>query len=166
MKKLLIEKLPRILKNKKRLETRLKVKLTNRGNEIYIEGKPEDEYIAEKVIEAIDLGFPYSVAMLIKEEDCTFEIMNIKEFTNRKDLQKVRARIIGKKGKALKILSKLSDCHFELKDNSLGIIGDPECMKKTRESVISLIGGAKHRNIYARLEKNKTLPIHDLGLKE
>ena len=39
------KKLPRILKNKKRLESLLGVKITNRGKEIKISGKPEDEYV-------------------------------------------------------------------------------------------------------------------------
>ncbi|MBU2104920.1 MAG: hypothetical protein KKF67_04085 [Nanoarchaeota archaeon] len=166
MKKIIIDKLQRITKNKKKLEAKLKVKITNRGKEVYIEGNPEDEYIAEKVIDALDLGFPYSVAILIKEEDNEFEILNIKDYTIRKNLERVRARIIGKKGKALKTISELTNCCFELKDNSLGIIGEPECMKSAIESAISLIGGAKHGNVYARLEKHKIKPVKDLGLKK
>src|SRR3989344_4151516 len=116
MKIIMSEKLPRILKNKERLEKELKVKIENRGKEISIIGKPEDEYIAEKVIDAINFGFIFSTAMLIKKEDFVFEILNIKDYTRRKDLTDVRARIIGKSGKTLKILKDLTDCHFELKD--------------------------------------------------
>ena len=91
MKKILSEKLPRILKNRKRLEEKLKVKITNRGKEVTINGKPEDEFIAEKVIDAINFGFPFSVAISIKEEDLEFEILNIKDHTSRKDLDRIRA---------------------------------------------------------------------------
>ena len=110
MKTILSEKLPRILKNKKRLEEKLNVKITNRGKEVSIRGKPSDEYIAEKVIDALNFGFPFSVAILIKEEDFIFEIINIKDYTKRHDLETVRARIIGKKGKTLKTLCGLTKC--------------------------------------------------------
>ena len=54
MKKIISEKLPRILKNKKRLEKELLVKITNRGKEVFIDGDPEEEYYAEKVIESLE----------------------------------------------------------------------------------------------------------------
>ena len=68
MKIILSEKLPRILKNKKRLEKKLNIKISNRGKEVQINGNPGDEYIAEKVIDALNFGFPFSTAISIKEE--------------------------------------------------------------------------------------------------
>ena len=166
MKTILSEKIPRILKNKKRLENKLNVKISNRGKEVQIDGKPEDEYIAEKVIDALNFGFPFSVAISIKEESLEFEILNIKDHTKRKDLNRVRARIIGKGGKTLKTLNHLTKCNFELKDNTIGIIGLPECLENAQESVISIVKGAKQSNVYSHLEKNQPKPIIDLGLKE
>ena len=143
-----------------------RVKIKNRGKEVIIDGKPEDEYVAEAVIKALEFGFPFSVAMSIKEQDYMFEIINIKDHTNRRDLGRIRARIIGKQGKALKTISNLTKCYFELKDNSIGIIGDPEYMKNAQEAIISLIKGSKHSNVYSYLEKHHVEPIIDLGLKE
>ena len=166
MKTILSEKLPRILKNKKRLEEILKIKISNRGKEVTIEGEAKDEFRAQKVIDAINFGFPFSTAILIKTEDFEFEILNIKEHTNRKDLSSVRARIIGKGGKTLKTLTDLSDCFFELKDNFVGIIGAPQLMKNAQESVTSIIRGSKQGNVYKFLEKRRFQEPVDLGLKE
>ncbi|GAI63470.1 unnamed protein product, partial [marine sediment metagenome] len=163
MKTILSEKLPRILKNKKRLEEKLNVKITNRGKEVKITGKPTDEYIAEKVIDALNFGFPFSIAILIKEEDLLLEILNIKDYTTRKDLKRIRARIIGKEGKTLKTLSHLTRCYFEIKDNYISIIGAPEFIENAQESVISIIKGAKQSNVYAHLEKTQIKPALDLG---
>jgi len=166
MKTIPSEKLPRILKNKKRLEKALNIKISNRGKEVQINGKPEDEYLAEKVIDALNFGFPFSVAISIKEEDLEFEILNIKDHTTRKDLERVRARIIGKGGKTLKTLNQLTKCNFELKDNQVAIIGAPEYIKNAQESVIFIIKGAKQSNVYSYLEKNQLKPVLDLGLKK
>jgi ribosomal RNA assembly protein len=165
MKKIISEKLPRITKNKKQLGKELKVKITNRGKEVFIEGKPEDEYIAEKVIEALNFGFPFSAAILIKKEGYTFEILNIKDYTRRKDLEKVRARLIGKKGKTLKTLSDLTECFFELKDNEIGVIGAPEKIKNAQDAIMQIAQGSKQGNVYKFLEKNKFKEPIDLGLK-
>ncbi|MCH7770434.1 MAG: hypothetical protein IIA49_05370, partial [Bacteroidetes bacterium] len=69
MEKLVCEKISRIIKNRKKLEESLNVKIKNRGKEVSIEGWAEDEYVAEKVIGALEFGFPFSTAMLLKEQD-------------------------------------------------------------------------------------------------
>ena len=166
MKKLISEKIIRVIKGKQKLEKELNVKLSIRGKEVEIEGEPEDEYVAEKVLDALDFGFPFSVAMLIKDEDYLFEILNIKHYTKRKDLEEVRGRIIGKKGGTLRTLSELTKCFFEIKDNRVGIIGDVEHIRYAQDAVIFLLQGSKQANVYSFLEKHQPQPILDLGLKE
>ena len=166
MEKIICEKPNRIIKNRKKLEKELGVKITGKGGEITIHGSPENEYVAEKVIEALEFGFPFSVALLIKDEDFMFESLKIKDYTRRKDLEKVRARIIGKEGKTLRTLNELTKCYFEIVGNRVGIIGEPEYMRNATEAMISLIRGAKHANVYAFLEKHQVKPVFDLGLKE
>ncbi len=166
MIKIIIEKLARIIKSRKKLEEVLGIKITNRGTEVYIEGSAEDEYVAEKVLNALDFGFPFSVAIEIKKEDLMFEILNIKEYTNQKNLERVRGRIIGAKGKTIKTISKLSNCYLELKDNRVGIIGEPEFIKNAQEAIIFLAKGTKQGNVYSYLEKHRPEPLVDLGLKK
>jgi|TARA_Y100000031_G_scaffold87305_1_gene96029 ribosomal RNA assembly protein len=165
MKKIILEKLHRITKNKKKLEKELNVKITNRGKEVFIDGEPEDEYYAEKVIDALNFGFPFETALTIKKENLIFEILNIKDYTRRKDLERIKARIIGKKGKTLSVLHGLTKCSFELKDNTVGIIGNPEYIKNAQEAVIAIIKGSKQSNVYNFLEKNQSGKVLDLGLK-
>lgn len=162
----IIDDFKEIIKNRTRLEKALNVKITSIGKEVCIDGLPEDEYIAEKVIEAVEMGFPFSVAFLIKEESNLFEIINIKNYTHKKDLEKIRARIIGTKGKTLRTLTELTKCHFEINGNLVGIIGDTEFIKNAQQAVIMIIQGSKQTNVYAYLEKHQIQPIIDLGLKE
>ncbi len=166
MKKIISEKIARIINAKKHLEKVLNLKIENRGKEVFLTGASEDEYIGEQVIDAINLGFPISTALLIKTEDFLYEILSIKKHTKRKDFKTIRARIIGTKGKTIRNLCQLTECYLEIKDNEIGIIGPPECIRITQDSIISLIKGAKQANVYAFLEKHKIEPIKDLGLKE
>jgi ribosomal RNA assembly protein len=166
MKKIISDATGKILKSKKAIEKTLGVKITNRGKEVFIEGGAVNEYEAGQVIDAINFGFSVPHALLIKKENLMFEILNIKDFTNRKDLERIRGRIIGTKGKTLATLSQLTDCLFEMKDNEVGIIGDPERIKSAQDAVISLIKGTKQSNVYKHLEKYRPEKIVDLGLKE
>ncbi|MBD3247378.1 hypothetical protein GF378_02040 [Candidatus Pacearchaeota archaeon] len=166
MRKILVNKLPRIIKARKKLEKKLNVKINNKGREIILEGDAEDEYIAEKVIDALDFGFSMKNALLIKERDYMFEIINIKKHTRRKNLKAIKARIIGTKGGTLSTLKELTKCFFEIKDNKVGIIGDPLLIKNAQDAVIKLIQGSRQANVYSYLEKHQVKPIMDLGLKK
>jgi len=166
MKVIIVDKIARIIKARNRLENLLNVKITNRGREVKVEGSAEDEYIAEKIIDALNFGFPLGVALLIKQEDNLFEVIRIKDHTKRPDLERVRGRIIGTGGGTLKTLSDLTKCYFELKDNEVGIIGHPEYIENAQEALILLIKGSKQSNVYSHLEKNQVQPVVDLGLKE
>ena len=77
MERLMLDKPVRIIKNKKRLETDLNVEISQRGREIFLEGGGKDKHIAKKVIQALDFGFSFSDALLLKEDDCKFEVMNL-----------------------------------------------------------------------------------------
>ncbi len=154
-----------IKKKQKKLSRVLKVKIKIEGDEIILEGTGDNEYIAEKVIDAINFGFSVPTALLIKEEDFLFEILDIRDYTPKKDFQRIRARIIGAGGKTLRTLLTLTDCHFETKDNRVGIIGAPELMQNAQNAIIYLIQGSKQANVYAFLEKHRVKPIFDLGLK-
>lgn len=166
MKRIICEKTGIIIKNKENLQNVLNVKISNRGKEVFIDGLPLDEYEAEKVIDAINFGFNVEVALLIKEGELALEILNIKKYTKRTNLETIRARIIGTKGKTLKTLMELTDCFFEVRGNEVGIIGSPERMKIAQTATISLIQGSKQASAYKYLEKHQIKPVMDLGLKE
>ncbi|MFW5847014.1 MAG: hypothetical protein ACOCUU_02520 [Nanoarchaeota archaeon] len=166
MRKLIIEKTNRISRNRPELEKELKVKITKQEKEIFINGNPEDEFIAEKVIEALNFGFPFQTTLNLKNPEVMFEKINIKDYSKSKNLERIRARIIGTKGRTLATLTQISHCAFELKNNKIGIIGNNENIKTAQDAIIALIQGSKTSNVYSFIEKSKPQPIVDLGLKK
>ncbi len=166
MKIIICEKIARIIRNKEKLEKLLEIKISNRGKEVTIDGTPENEYDAVQVIDALNQGFPYTEAISIKKEDKILKIVNIKEHTNKANLERVRGRVIGQGGKALKTLSVLTDSAMKIKENHVTIISSPENMERATEALIAIIKGAKHGATYKELEKNAPKEIYDLGLRE
>jgi ribosomal RNA assembly protein len=166
MRKIILDKIIRIVKAKKILEKELDVKFTFQGRELTIVGNAEKEYSAEKVVEALNFGFTMEAALMIKEEELIFEILNIKDYTKRNDLERIRGRIIGTGGKTKKTLINLTECFIEIKENKVGIIGHPENMENATQAIVSLIKGAKQANVYAYLEHHRIATVVDLGLKE
>ena len=166
MKTFFLDELKVLKKYKRKLQKELEVKITIEGNEVSIDGDADDEFFAEKIIVALNFGFPMDVALLIKREEFLFEILNIKDYTTKKDLKTIRARIIGSGGKTLRTLATLTECFFEIKENTVGIIGSPENIENAQNSIISIIRGSKQANVYNYLEKHRTQPVLDLGLKK
>ncbi len=166
MLKFIADKPRRIALMQQELEKKLSVKISKNGREFSLSGEAEDEYFAEKVLSAVDFGFELSDALILMDEEYLLEIVNIKSYTKRNDLERIRARIIGTERKTMDTLEQLTECKFQLKDNQVAILGPVERIKFAEEAVINLVKGSKQANVYARLEKNQPEPIVDLGLKE
>jgi ribosomal RNA assembly protein len=165
MQNIIIDKIVRVIKNHKRLEKALDVKISNNGKDVKVEGTPQNEEIAIQTIQALNFGFPYSEAILMKKEGKELITVNIKEHTNQSNLERVRGRVIGKGGKALKTLASLTDSAMELKENTVAIICTPENAERATRAVIEIIKGAKHGGVYKELEHNFPKQEYDLGLK-
>jgi len=169
MQEVYSENTRKIRQEKTKLEKELKVKISLSGKNILLTGESLDEYIAAEVIEAIELGFTLHQALLLKDEELILEKIYIKELTKRHDLERIRARIIGTKGKTKEIIENLSDCLISLHGNTVGIIGRAEEIKKAIRAIESIIHGRKQGKVYSYLErlrsKDKTRMHEDLGLK-
>ena len=107
---------------------------------------------------------------MLKDEDFILEKIHIKNLTKRHDLERIRARIIGTHGKTKEIIQELSGCLISLHDNTVGIIGRAEDVKKAIRAIESIIQGRKQGKVYSYLERLRSrekLKMHeDLGLKK
>lgn len=155
MQETYVECLGKVIQNQNKLEKELSVKIKNKGRLVFVEGDGDKEYLAIKVLEAISLGFSIDIALLLKNESIIMQVFNIKDITKRKDLERVRARIIGTQRKTLDNIENLSNCSIVLHNNQVGIIGSVECIDDALIAVRSLIQGSKQGNVYARLEREK-----------
>jgi len=165
------QKTAELRRTKAQLEKQLNIKLIIKGKQAMFNSQsPTDEYEANLVLEAMSFGFSADKALLLKDADYTFRDIHIKDFTKRKNLHDVKARIIGTKGQTLQTLEQLSGCFFELKENEVAIIGPAEKIEEATTALTNLIKGSKQANVYRFLESSnsldKTKLSEDLGLKK
>lgn len=145
-----------IIKNKRRLEQKLKIKITIENNSIIINGEPLQEYDAELVLEAINSGFSIETSLETLKENTAFERINIKDYTSRKDISVIRGRIIGTNGRTKKTLEQLTGCKIKINDNVISIIGNAEEVKNIITAIIKIIKGSKQSKTYKFLERINT----------
>ena len=155
MQEIYVENIGKVIQNKKKLEQELEVKIINKGKLVFVDGEADKEYTALQVMEAINLDFSIEKVLMLKNEAIILQTVHIKDITKRKDLERVRGRIIGTEGKTLKTLNNLTNCEFSLSDNEIGIIGDTEAIGDAVQAVTSIIQGSKQSNVYARAEKQR-----------
>jgi len=154
METIYFESAREVKKNKRELEEKLKVAIAFQGRKASIEGQPFAEYEASMVLEAINFGFSAKAALQLTDEQFIFRKIPIKNFTKRKNLKEVRARIIGREGKTKRTLEEISGCSIIVKDsNMIGIIGSAESIEEATTALANLIRGSKQANIYRFLER-------------
>ncbi|MBI2630006.1 hypothetical protein HYW76_02805 [Candidatus Pacearchaeota archaeon] len=149
----------KIAASRKKLEISLKTKISIKSSIITVSGSEINNYLAEKVFEALDRNFPINVSLLLLDEDFILEDILIKEITKKKNIPIIRARIIGTEGKTLKVLGELSNSYVTLNDNTVSVIAPSENIKEITNAIISLINGSKQAKVYAYLEKNRKKKI-------
>lgn len=168
---LVIENIRKIRKAIPEIESKIKVKISFKGNVVFIKGSELNEFIVEKILTAIDFGFDVEDALILANKDFNLEFINIKDHTPRKNLTDVRARLIGKSGKAKRTIETLTGGLIVVNSNMVGLIIDSEHLSAGIQGIISLIQGSKHGNVFSYLEKQNAnlnsmkLNSEDLGLR-
>ena len=151
---------------KKEIETKTETKIIVSSKEGDVTIKGEDSlkvYKAAHVIKSIGRGFNPDIALNLLNKDFCLEIVNMKDFCRKtkNDLIRIKARIIGTKGKARRILESMTGCEISVYGKTVCIIGEVERAMLAREAVEKLLAGSTHSNIYKWLEKVKYQKSHE-----
>ena len=115
-----------------------------------------DVFNCLNIVKAIARGFNPDIALKLLNEDYCLEVISIEEFSrNKKDLIRIRSRLIGTEGKAKKSIEQLTNTDLVIYGKTVCIIGKTEDVTIARQGIINLLQGSKHGNVYAYIEKQK-----------
>jgi ribosomal RNA assembly protein len=140
---------------KKKIESATRTKITiSKEGDVIIEGESLDCFVTEKVVRAIGRGFNPDVALQLKNEDYVLEVLKITDYVGKslKKFVRIKARLIGTKGKARKVIEKLTKTSIVIYGKTVSIIGKYEDVIDAKEAVKYLLEGAPHGNVYNFLE--------------
>jgi len=170
MRTISVQSMNKIKKAVPLIENKIKIKILVGKNSVSIKGAEYEEFLTSEILRAIDFGFHVEDALLLSQGDYVLEFIEVKEFTKRKNLRDVRARIIGTNGKARKTIENLTGAVIVINENDIGIIVDSDHLDAVTQAIESLISGSKHSNVFSYLEKQnvnkKRFKSEDLGLRE
>ena len=112
-------------------------------------------YVTRDIIRAIGRGFNPEIALLLLKQDYVFEVIDISTFVKESHMLRVKGRLIGKEGKARKVIEELTQTSMSVYGKSVAIIGESENVGMCKRAVESLLQGAPHAVVYKWLEKRR-----------
>jgi ribosomal RNA assembly protein len=133
------------------IEEKLGVKISIVDNSVEIEGEGFSAYQALNVIKAIARGFSPENAFLLFDEENTLEIIEIPGNENAR--RRIRARLIGTKGKVRKNIERYTNCKISIYGKTVAIIGSLDKIPIAKEAIEMLISGKSHTTMYKFLER-------------
>lgn len=122
---------------------------------------------ARDIVKAIARGFSPDRAMVLKNEDMYFALMDIRDYVgkSRKHIQRVRGRIIGTNGRTRRIIEELSGAEMSVYGNTIALIGDLLSMDISKRAVQMILEGSEHAAVYKFLERQqKMFRFREMGM--
>ncbi|HLD59807.1 MAG TPA: hypothetical protein VI912_02355 [Candidatus Bilamarchaeaceae archaeon] len=151
------ERIQVLKKAKQRIEQICKIKISiNEESEVSIDGEESEVYFAKDVIRAIGRGFDPKIATRIITKDLQFVLLNLKEYLrNENAIGRMKARVIGDKGKIKKDIEDATDSYLCVYGNTIGIISKIDSIEYAREAIELILRGARFTSLFTYLSKIK-----------
>ncbi|MBI5389166.1 RNA-processing protein [Candidatus Woesearchaeota archaeon] len=144
---------------KKELEdaTHTHIKIDSQEGDVFITGSDAlFLFSAKEVITAIARGFNPDIAFLLLKQEYSLEVISMQDFAKTKNhLLRLKGRVIGKEGKARRLLEELTETYLSVYGKTIAIVGETENVSACRRAVQALIGGSPHSSVYKFLEKRR-----------
>lgn len=132
------------------------LRINSENGDVFIEGESINVFNCTNLVKAIGRGFNPDIAVKVLNENNCLEIIPIEEFSrNKKDLVRIRSRLIGSEGKARKSIESLTNTDIVIYGKTVSIIGKIENVMIARQGIMNLLQGSKHANVYSYIEKQK-----------
>lgn len=138
------------------LRERLGCRIELADNDLTIEGEPYNEYNAKNVLQAFARGFDLNKAFRLLNDDIFFQQINLKElFRNRDQIMRVKARVIGEKGRAKEYIESVSGADIAVFGGTVSTIGTVDELKVANAAIQVLVDGGMHKTAYIVMDKEK-----------
>ncbi len=135
--------------------TKTKLKIDSEEGEVIIESKDNlNAYNTQEIIKAIGRGFNPEIALYLTKENNYLEIINIDDYAKTKNhLIRIKARIIGREGKARRFIEKCTDTNLCVYGKTVSIIGNVENVAIARKAINDLLSGSPHGPVFKWIEQ-------------
>lgn len=138
-------------------QTKSHINIDSNEGEVHLSGTDAIMlYALKEIIRAIGRGFNPETALQLLKQDYGYEQISIFDYARtKKDLQRLKGRVIGEEGKSRKTIEELTECSISVYGKTVGLIGQHEWLPLARRAVEALLSGSPHANVYKWLERRR-----------
>ena len=145
-------------KNEIESMTQVKITIDSVEGSIIIEATnsildPTYVWKARDIIKAIGRGFNADKAFYLIDDNTFLETIQLEGSKN--NIKRLKARLIGEKGKARRMIETGTDTYVSIFGSQISIIGELEEIRSAKEAISLLIKGSKHGTVYRLLEQKR-----------
>ncbi len=111
---------------------------------------------ARDVVLAVGRGFSPERAFRLFRGEMYLEVLDMKEISGKRTkeaMRRLRARLIGERGRARERVEELSGCLVSVYGSAVALIGSPEQLDRGVRGVKLLIRGSEHGTVFSYLER-------------
>ena len=109
---------------------------------------------ARDIVTAIGRGFAPGRAFRLLREDSYLAVIDIKTTTGKRTkeaLRRIRARVIGVRGRARERIEELSGCSVSVQGGTVALNGDEKQLLRATRAVQLLLRGSEHTTVFRML---------------
>tara|TARA_A100001037_G_scaffold306363_1_gene350982 strand:+ start:3570 stop:4259 length:690 start_codon:yes stop_codon:yes gene_type:complete len=110
-----------------------------------------------ELIKAIGRGMSPKKAIKLMEDDCYFQLYDMKEWVGKQHLQqkRMRGRLIGSEGKIRRFIEQNTGCEMAVYGTTVVLIGDESGLPIASNAVERILRGSEHGTVIKALERER-----------
>jgi ribosomal RNA assembly protein len=136
--------------------TKTKIDVDSTEGEVNVTGEDAlNLYSTREIIKAIGRGFNPETALLLLKQDYAFDMINLPDFENPNQFQRIKGRVIGKDGKSRRLIEEYTEVYISVYGKTVAFIGQADTIHLARKAIEMLIKGSPHANVYRWLERRR-----------
>jgi len=117
-------------------------------------GQNEGFSKAKDIVAAIGRGFSPRAAFRLLDEECTLDMISLKNETGN-TMKRLMARVIGRRGSVKRRIEKSTGARICVYGKTISFIGEYDENAAARELVEMLLEGRPHAKVFARMQEMK-----------
>ena len=149
-----------ITKEKIESTTKTSIEIDSESGSISISPREDTEdplavWKSRYIVKAIGRGFNPEIALKLIDDEIMLEIINLPDYVGRskKAVLRQKGRIIGRDGRTRDIITDMTGVDVSVYGKTVALIGNMEHVHLAKEAVEMILEGARHKSVYAFLEK-------------
>lgn len=110
-----------------------------------------------EIIKAIGRGMSPNKAIKLLEDECYFQLYDMREWVGKQYLQqkRMRGRLIGSEGKIRRFIEQNTGCEMAVYGSTVVLIGDEEGLPLASNAVERILRGSEHGTVIKALERER-----------